>query len=134
MANEGAPFWPFWENVRSWWAIRDLPNVMLVHFADLKADMPGEIRRIAAFLDIEPTDWDAVMEHCSFDWMKANAAACAPLGGVFWDGGAETFIHKGTNGRWRDTLPDSDAQAYEQQAIAELGAECAAWLQGGRSA
>jgi aryl sulfotransferase len=134
LANDGAPFWPFWENVRSWWAIRDLPNVMLVHFADLKADMPGEIRRIAAFLDIEPTDWDAVLEHCSFDWMKANAAACAPLGGVVWDGGAQTFIHKGTNGRWRDTLPEADSRTYEEQAIAELGTDCAGWLRAGRSA
>ena len=24
--NDGAPFWPFWENIRSWWAIRNLPN------------------------------------------------------------------------------------------------------------
>ena len=47
MSRDGHPFWPFWENVRSWWQVRKLPNVMLVHFADLKRDMPGEIRRIA---------------------------------------------------------------------------------------
>ena len=52
LARDGHPFWPFWENVRSWWAIRDLPNVLLVHFEELKDDMPGEIRRIAAFLEI----------------------------------------------------------------------------------
>ena len=57
LEGDGAPFWSFWENVRSWWAIRALPNVMMVHFADLKADMPGEIKRIGAFLDMEPTDW-----------------------------------------------------------------------------
>jgi len=27
--SDGHPFWPFWENVRSWWDIRNLPNVML---------------------------------------------------------------------------------------------------------
>ena len=26
---DGHPFWPFWENIRTWWAIRDLPNVLL---------------------------------------------------------------------------------------------------------
>ena len=36
---DGHPFWPFWENVRSWWEIRDLPNVKFVHFANLKRDM-----------------------------------------------------------------------------------------------
>ena len=39
--RDGHPFWPFWENVRSWWDIRGLPNVLLVHFADLKRDMEG---------------------------------------------------------------------------------------------
>ena len=63
----------------------------------LKDDMPGEIRRIAAFLEIpiDEATWEAILEHCSFDYMKANATASVPLGGAFWDGGAETFIHKG---------------------------------------
>ena len=45
LAGDGYPFWPFWENVRSWWEIRELPNLMLLHFADLKADLPGQMRR-----------------------------------------------------------------------------------------
>src|SRR5205823_8797982 len=44
--NDGYPFWAFWENIRSWWAIRDLANVKLLHFADLKADLAGNIRAI----------------------------------------------------------------------------------------
>ena len=128
--RDGHPFWPFWENVRSWWAVRDLPNVMLVHFSALKADLPGQIFRIAEFLDIEidPAKVPAILEHCSFDWMKRNAAKAAPLGGVFWDGGAETFIHKGTNGRWRDVLTAEDNAKYGARAHAELGAEAARWL------
>ena len=128
--RDGHPFWPFWDNVRTWWAVRDLPNVLPVHFAKLKEDMPGEIRRIAAFLDIpiEPANWDAIVDHCGFDYMKATAASCVPLGGAFWEGGAETFLHKGTNGRWRDRLRAEKIAAYERKALAELGPECAAWL------
>lgn len=131
--GDGAPFWPFWENVRSWWQVRDLPNVHLVHFEALKRDMAGEIRRIADFLEIEvePALWPRIIRHCSFDWMKANAAKAAPLGGIFWDGGAETFINKGTNGRWRDTLTPEDVADYETMALAELGGECARWLAAG---
>jgi aryl sulfotransferase len=131
--RDGYPFWSYWENIRTWWAIRDLPNVRLVHFENLKRDMPGEIRGIAEFLDI-PIDerrWPAILEHCSFDYMKRNAAKSAPLGGVFWDGGAETFIHKGTNGRWRDVLPAEESRKYEAKAVAELGEACAAWLKTG---
>ena len=131
LANDGAPFWSFWDNARSWWAIRDLPNVHFVHFADLKADMAGEIRKIAAFLDIEPTNWQTVLDHCTFDYMKAHAGDCVPLGGAFWEGGAQTFLHKGTNGRWQGVLPEADSAALKARMLTELGADCAAWMQAG---
>lgn len=133
LEGDGYPFWPFWENIRSWWAIRHLPNVLLLHFADLKRDLPGEIQRIAAFLQvaIDETKWDAIVEHCTFDYMKAHATHSVPLGGVFWDGGAQTFVNKGTNGRWRDVLSSKDSAAYERRAMAELGPQCAAWLRDG---
>lgn len=59
--RDGHPFWPFWENIRSWWAIRELPNVLFVHFTNLKRDMPGEMGRIASFLGIgiDESRWDA---------------------------------------------------------------------------
>ncbi|SPH24023.1 Glycolipid sulfotransferase [Defluviimonas aquaemixtae] len=134
--RDGHPFWPFWENIRSWWKVRNLPNVLLVHFADLKTDMAGEIARIANFLGIEvnPDRWSAILEHCSFDYMKRNAARSAPLGGVFWDGGAETFIHKGTNGRWRDVLTRAESAKYERMANDKLGFEAAYWLAHGMRA
>lgn len=133
MARDGHPFWPFWENVRTWWAIRTLPNVLMLHFEDLKRDMPGQITRIARFLEvpIDESKWDAILEHCSFDYMKANATKSVPLGGAFWDGGAQTFVHKGVNGRWRDTLTEADCASYEARAREELGADCAAWLANG---
>jgi aryl sulfotransferase len=133
--RDGHPFWPFWENVRTWWELRNLPNVHFIHFADLKKDMPGEIRRLADFLEISIDDniWDSILLHCSFDYMKANATQSVPLGGAFWDGGAKSFIHKGKNGRWRDTLSDEDAQKYEDRALEELGPDCAKWLAEGNA-
>ena len=131
--RDGYPFWPFWENVRTWWEIRDLPNVLLVHFSDLKRDMPAEIRRIAEFLEIQIKEesWDAILEHCSFEWMKKNASKTVPLGGAFWDGGPKVFINKGVNGRWVDTLTPEESAEYEARAEAELGSECARWLANG---
>jgi aryl sulfotransferase len=133
LARDGYPFWPFWENIRSWWAIRDLPNVELVHFNGLKRDLGGEMRRIARFIDapVDEAKWPTLVEHCTFDYMKTHAAKSAPLGGALWEGGAETFINKGTNGRWRDMLTAEDCRAYEERAVRELGAECAHWLMTG---
>ena len=130
LAKDGYPWWPFWEHILSWWRIRDLPNVMLLHFTDLKADMATEIRRIAAFLDIpiDESTWEAILEHCTFDYMKAHAAQSVPFSGDLWEGGAKTFMHKGANGRWRDVLTPEDIARYERTANERLGPECASWL------
>ncbi len=133
MDGDGFPFWSFWENARTWWAIRDLPNVHFIHFADLKRDMPAEMRGIAAFLEIpiDESRWSSIVEYCSFAWMKKNATKSVPLGGAFWDAGADVFIHKGVNGRWADMLSAEDSAEYEKRAVEELGPECAAWVADG---
>ena len=133
LAKDGFPWWPYWPHILSWWEIKDLSNVMLLHFSNLKSDMPGEIRRIAAFLNItiDETKWDAILEHCSFDYMKAHAAQSVPFGGSLFEGGAETFMHKGVNGRWRDVLTSQDIERYDQTATEKLGADCAYWLSTG---
>jgi aryl sulfotransferase len=133
--RDGHPFWPFWENIKSWWAIRDLPNVKLIHFNDMKSDLKGSINQIADFLEIklDKTTLNKITEHCTFDYMKAHAELAAPLGGALWNGGAKTFINKGTNGRWHDTLTPSEVSAYETRAIKELGRECAKWLAKGKA-
>jgi len=136
LENDGTPYWSFWENIATWWALRDRPNVKLVHFANLKADLAGQMREIADFLDVDipQAKWPEVVEHCTFDYMKANPERSAPGGGMFWEGGANTFINKGTNGRWRDVLSPAESLAYERMAAEKLGADCAHWLATGEGA
>jgi aryl sulfotransferase len=133
LTKDGYPWWPYWHHILSWWEIKDLPNVMLLHFSNLKRDMPGEIQRIATFLEIEieETKWQAILEHCSFDYMKVYAAQSVPFGGSLFEGGAETFMHKGVNGRWKDMLTLEDIERYEQVAKEKLGVDCAYWLSTG---
>lgn len=134
--HDGYPFWSFWENVRSWWSIRELPNLMLLHYNDLKRDMPLQMRRIASFLNIpvNESQWDRIVKYCSFEWMKANAHKSTPMGGAFWDAGAQVFINQGINSRWRDVLTESEISEYEARAERELGTDCAFWLAHGESA
>ena len=45
---------------------------------------------IASFLEIviDETKWDVILlNHCSFEYMKANAAMSAPFGGSIFEGG-----------------------------------------------
>ena len=93
--------------------------------------MPGQMRRIAAFLDIpiDESRWDAIVEYCSFDWMKRHATQSVPLGGAFWDAGAEVFINKGVNGRWRDMLTrGGDRPSTRDWRRRSSAPTCARWL------
>jgi len=134
--SRGSLPWPFWSHTRQWWEARDQPNLLLVHFNDLKKDMEGEMRRVAEFLDmpeLSEQEWNNAVEHCTFAWMKAHPETTAPpQSEVAFSGGAKEFINKGTNGRWADVLTEEDNARYLAKAREELGEEGAQWLEKGR--
>jgi aryl sulfotransferase len=127
--NDAYPNWSFWDYTQGWFDARHLPNLKIVHFADLLADLPGQIKQIAAFLNIEinPKTWPDVLEHCSFDYMRRLAIARESMRAIFKQGGA-SFINKGTNGRWRDVLTASDNARVEAIVADHLTPDCAHWL------
>ena len=133
--QDGWPYWSHFSNVQSFWNARHLPNVQLVHYSDLLEDTEREVRFIAGFLGIELPDseWPRIAKAVSFDEMRQNGATYVPGGGEHWKGGAETFLHKGTNGRWRDVLTDDDLALYDAACDRVLTPECRKWLEeGGR--
>lgn len=129
--EDGWPFWSFFHNFESWWRVRSLPNVLLVHFNDLKKDLGGQMRRIAKFLDIEIDEgkFPETVKKCTFEYMKANARTIVPIAGAMLKGGAESFINKGTNERWKVVLSDEQVAAYEVAAVKKCGgSDAAKWL------
>ena len=40
----------FFSFINGWWPLRDKPNVLMLHFSDMKKDHEGSIRKIADFL------------------------------------------------------------------------------------
>jgi aryl sulfotransferase len=64
----------FYGFLASWWPLRHEPNVLLLHFADVKRGGGKVLRRISDFLGTAPTEaqWSAIEQHASFEWMKAN--------------------------------------------------------------
>jgi aryl sulfotransferase len=118
--------------LRGWWERRHLPNVRLVHFNDLKADLDGEMRRIAAFLGLaaDPRHWSDQVKRCTFDSMKRRAPEIGHFERNFV-GGGETFLHKGTNGRWRDVLTEDELARYDAAVAKFLTPELADWLERG---
>jgi aryl sulfotransferase len=153
VAAEGVPEMPPWtgdihgffalwlpllgmlEHVETFWRHRADPNVLLVHNNDLMADLAGEMRRAAEFLDVAVPSamWPAVVERCTFEAMQARGPELGMID-RFFEGGTKAFIFKGTNGRWRDVLTADELASYATRVAEVLPPAAARWLEGGRQA
>ena len=133
--NDGAPFWPYWNNVLSWWNIRSLPNILFLHYSDMLKDAKRHIEIIANFIEVKvkENDLSEILKFCSFEWMKECGQKCLPLNGAFWNEGSKDFVNKGLNGRWRDVLTQSDIEEFESISKKKLGNDCCSWLMYGKS-
>lgn len=122
------------QHVASFWERRKQQNVLLVHYNDLKSDLPGEMRRIAAFLniDVPETLWLQTVERCTFEAMRNDTSRLGNFD-IFKDG-IKGFIFKGTNGRWRDILNAEEVDEYDAKLKSEMSHDAAAWSVNGRSA
>ena len=61
----GYPYWSHLSYALTFWDHRDMENIAMVHFNDLRADLDGEMRRIADYLEIDVPDekWPDVPLH-----------------------------------------------------------------------
>jgi aryl sulfotransferase len=132
-ATDGFPDLSFFDLETTYWRARQAHNLLLVHYNDLKADLDGEMRRIAEFLEIAPPReiWPSLVEAATFEAMKRNGNVILAGAEKIFEGGSDRFLFKGTNGRWRDVLTADDLALYEQ-AAKRLTPGLAHWLQGGR--
>ena len=117
-------------HVRTFWDRRDEPQVALFHYADLHADLPGELRRLADVLSIEVSD-ERIGELASaatFERMRGRADELAPgVDHKLWRSN-ENFFRSGTSGQWRDLLDSAALDRYRSR-VAELAPpELAEWL------
>jgi aryl sulfotransferase len=130
--SDGWPFWSHHYNAAAWWAVQDLENVLLVHYNDLLADLEGEMRRVARHVGIEVAEetWPALVEAARFESMKGQAPwLLGPMDRFV--GGTDTFLYRGSNGRWRGALTPEDLGLYDAVAV-RLDPGLRAWLEGGR--
>ncbi len=118
--------------VRSWWAERDAPNVLLVHYRRLLDDLPAEVARIARFIGVDPASlrMDAIVEHCSFGYMRGRAGQMAPFGGAHMTD-PKAFFHKGPARDYHAELTPEQIARFDRKAQEKLGSAAARWLETG---
>lgn len=58
--------------VNKWWEYRNDPNVILLHYSNVRNDLKGSIKKIAKFLDVDlkSSQLNTVTKRCGIDHMK----------------------------------------------------------------
>lgn len=111
------------------WRRRRQPNILLVHYADLSADLEGQMRRIATRLGITVPDasWPELVEAASFDHMRERSAELVPgAKGVLKDPAA--FFRRGSSGAGRELLSADELADYERRTASLGPPDLVAWL------
>jgi hypothetical protein len=130
---DGFPFGSVFHHAKSFWEFRELSNVHLLHYDDLKADLAGEMRALARRLgvDVDPALWPTLVAAASFESMKADAGRLAPLAerGAWRDN--RRFFHRGESGQWREALSPESLALYERIVAERIPPDLAAWIERG---
>jgi hypothetical protein len=112
------------------WARRDEPNVIMLRYEDLEADLEGEMRRLAARLDIEVDEsrWSEFVVAASFANMRANADTIAPESSQKLWHDNQQFFNTGHSGGWRDLLDSDDVARYARRVRSLADPDLVEWL------
>lgn len=120
-------------HLSTFWAARDRPNVVLVRYEDLLADLDGEMRRLADRLGIAVDDerWPALVGAAGFERMRARADEVVPevTSAIWFDN--RRFFNAGTSGQWRRFLDDAGVARYRERVRALADPDLVDWLHHG---
>jgi hypothetical protein len=116
------------------WQRRHEPNVALFHYAELKADLEGELLGLARVLGARcaPERARELAAEASLERMRERAAVDAPSASQQNWKDVRAFFRTGGAGEWRERLSAADLTAYEARVAALVGPDLAAWVHGGR--
>jgi peroxiredoxin len=120
------PFGSWFRHVRGWWRHRDDANVLFLRYEELTADLPGCLRRLAAFcgLEVAPGRWPGIRERCSFDFMKRHESQFDPLTAMLYERGfrPQSHLRRGQAGAWRQQLSPRQVRRFDRAFTQRLGA------------
>lgn len=111
---EGGRSGRYWDHVRSWWAQSGQASVLMLCYEDIKQDLAGTVRRVAAFIGCPLDDElrDVVVRQSSFEFMHAHEhqfddhlirSVCDEACGLP-PGGSSSKVRAGTVGAHRQAL------------------------------
>lgn len=115
------------------WDRRHLPNVHLVHYADLTADLPGELWRLGRALGFELTPERAgeLATNAAIDRMRDRATDVVPSASMGLWRDPSRFIRTGGCGEWRALVTPADEDRYRRRVSSLVPEDLARWIHDG---
>ena len=117
------------------WQRRDASNIVMCHYADYTANLPGEVLRLAHTLGIDMT-LDRAHElaaEASLDRMRDRAVDVIPNAGAIWKDD-QAFLRAGGFGEWHARVTDHDLAEYDAVVRSVVSTDLARWIHEGRLA
>jgi aryl sulfotransferase len=105
-------------------------DVVHLHYDDLKDDLEGQMRQLAARLGIGVDEhrWPSLVQAATFESMRSRADTTVPAGGrEHWIDPA-AFFHRGTSGQWHDLLNHADLARYAARVRALASDDLIDWV------
>ena len=124
----------FCQQVLTYWAKRNAPNVHLFHYHDLWENLAEEMRRVASALGITVNEarWPEFVEAATLDAMRSRAADTAPEAHLAFWRDANNFFRSGGLRDWASFLTESDI-AHFHERLAEMSRDATPWVLAGRA-
>jgi aryl sulfotransferase len=116
----------------TFWQMRDQPNVVFLHYQEMRDDLEGAMRRLAAQLGIEVAEekWPELVRAAGFGEMRRRADELAPEASIWID--PNQFFRRGTSGQWRELLDADDLRRYREKVQKLAEPELVDWVHRGK--
>lgn len=117
------------------WQRRSEPNVVVLHYQEVAADLEGTMKALANRLGItvNAKTWPDLISAARFESMRAGAQAVIPDEGIGLLKDPAGFFNAGKSGQWADILALRDLEHYAARVSALVDDDVNRWLHQVRS-
>jgi hypothetical protein len=109
-------------HVAGWWALRQRDNVLFLTYEEMKRDLPGSVRRIAALMGValSEAELQSVVQQAGFEHMKSIADRFDLTGRFRGHRAGGRIMRRGQSGGSAEMLARGEQQRIDAWCRAEL--------------